>query len=89
MLWTTDGFPPVVNGLSGFTPASQDEIRSQTRHFPDRASVDLLRRYGVRTVVVLRDRVAGTPWADAPDAPVDGLGITRTEIGEAVVFALS
>jgi len=89
MLWTTDGFPPVVNGLSGFTPASQDEIRAQTAHFPDRASVDLLRRYGVRTVVVLRDRVAGTPWADAPDASVDGLGITRTEIGEAVVFSLS
>ncbi|MBX6751415.1 MAG: hypothetical protein IRY85_17420 [Micromonosporaceae bacterium] len=89
MLWTTDGFPPVVNGLSGFTPATQAEIRSQTERFPDRASVDLLRRYGVRTVVVLRDRVAGTPWANAPDAPVDGLGLTRTEIGEAVVYSLS
>jgi hypothetical protein len=89
MLWTTDGFPRVVNGLSGFTPASQAEIRAGTERFPDRASVDLLRRYGVRTVVVLRDRVAGTPWAGAPDATVDGLGITRTEIGDAVVFTLS
>jgi hypothetical protein len=89
MLWSTDQFPEVVNGLAAFTPTSQEEIRSGTHAFPDEASVALLRRYGVRTVVVLRDRIPGTPWAGAADAPVDGLGITRTEIDQAVVFTLS
>jgi hypothetical protein len=78
----------MVNGLSGFVPARQSEIRAGTYTFPDASSVDLLRRYGVRTVVVLRDRVAGTPWADAADRSVEGLDITRTEIGDAVVFSL-
>ncbi len=88
MLWSTDGFPEMVNGLSGFIPASQAEIRAGTHSFPDAASVDLLRRYGVNTVVVLRDQIADTPWAGAADAPVDGLGITRQEIAEAVVYSL-
>jgi hypothetical protein len=89
MAWSTDGFPSMVNGLSGFEPKSQADIRAATATFPDAASVALLRRYGVNTVVVLRDRVAGTPWAGAPDASVDGLGISRQEIADAVVFSLS
>jgi hypothetical protein len=88
MLWSTDGFPQMVNGLSGFVPATQAEIRAGTYAFPDASSVDLLRRHGVRTVVVLRDRIAGTPWAGAADRSVEGLGITRTEIDDAVVFSL-
>ena len=88
MMWSTETFPPMVNGLSGFIPASLAEIRTGTHAFPDAASVALLRRFGVSTVVVLRDRVPGTPWASAPDAPVTGLGITRTEIDNAVVFSL-
>lgn len=88
MLWSTDGFPPIVNGLSGFTPRSQEEMRVGTHSFPDPASVELLRGYGVRTVVVLRDRIAGTPWADAATGSIEGLDITRTEIGSAVVYTL-
>jgi hypothetical protein len=38
--------------------------------------------------VVLKDQVTGTPWQNAPNAPVDGLGVTREEIGNAVVFHL-
>ncbi len=88
MLWSTDGFPPMVNGLSGFTPAAQREIREGTAAFPDAASIELLRRYGVRSVVVLPDRISGTPWEGVPDRPVDGLGITRTEFDGAIVFSL-
>jgi hypothetical protein len=88
MLWSTDGFPPVVNGLSGFTPQVQAAIRAGTRSFPDARSIALLRSYGVRTVVVLRDRIAGTPWAGAADASVAGLDITRTEIENAIVYSL-
>jgi hypothetical protein len=89
MLWSTDGFPRVVNGGSGFTPAKLDQVRQSTQSFPDAASVAYLRELGVRTVIVLRDRVAGTPWERAADAPVDGLDLTRKEIGDAVVFVLS
>jgi hypothetical protein len=88
MLWSTDGFPKIVNGLSGFTPASTEQLRTGTYNFPDPASVTLLRESGVRTVVVLPERIAGTPWAEVVNRPVDGLGITRQQIGDAVVFSL-
>ena len=47
-----------------------------------------LRDLGIRNVVVLRDRIAGTPWETTIDTPVDALGITREEIEGAVVFHL-
>lgn len=88
MFWSTDGFPALVNGTSGFTPTLQAQLRAGTAGFPDAASVRLLRSVGVRSVVVLRDRVAGTPWAGAAGRPVTGLPVTRREIGGAVVFSL-
>jgi hypothetical protein len=88
MLWATDEFPRMVNGGSGFTPVRQEQIRQASQSFPDQSSVTNLRELGVRTVVVLRDRVSGTPWQNAPDAPVEGLDISREEIGNAVVFRL-
>jgi hypothetical protein len=78
----------MVNGLSGFIPASQATIRDGTHDFPDAPSIDLLRHYGVRTVVVLRDRIPGTPWAAAASRPIDGLHITRTEIDDAVIYSI-
>jgi hypothetical protein len=89
MLWATDDFPRMVNGGSGFTPVRQEQIRQASRSFPDQASVTYLRELGVRTVVVLRDRVSGTPWQNAPDAPVEGLDISREEVGDTVVFRLT
>jgi hypothetical protein len=88
MLWTTTGFPRVVNGGSGFTPAGQADTRRRAETFPDPQSVSDLRNLGVRTVVVLRDRVVGTPYEHALTDPVDGLGITRRERGDTVVFDL-
>ncbi|MFF5172331.1 hypothetical protein ACFY3U_06815 [Micromonospora sp. NPDC000089] len=88
MLWTTSRFQQVVNGGSGFTPIRQDEARRVTLSFPDRTSVDYLRSLGVRNVVLLRDQIVGTPWESTIDAPVDALGITREEVGNAVVFRL-
>ncbi|MFB6391583.1 hypothetical protein [Polymorphospora lycopeni] len=88
MLWSTSRFQPVVNGGSGFTPRRLTEIREATASFPDQASVTYLRDIGVRTVVLLRDRVAGTPWQTTIDLPVDSLGIQREDVGEVVVFRL-
>ncbi|MEU1752109.1 hypothetical protein ABZ436_05550 [Micromonospora matsumotoense] len=88
MLWSTSRFPQVVNGGSGFTPKQLDDVRRVTAAFPDQTSVDYLRTLGVRNVVVLRDQIVGTPWEVTVDAPVDQLGITRQQVGNAVVFRL-
>jgi hypothetical protein len=90
MLWATDEFQKMVNGGSGFYPTRQQEIREASKTFPDAASIAYLRERGVKTVVVLRGRVSGTAWESAADAPVEGLGITREDVGEdAVVFHLN
>lgn len=88
MLWSTSRFQDMVNGGSGFTPLRQAEIRQVAESFPNQTSVTYLRDLGVRNVVVLRDRIAGTPWETTIDAPVDALGITREEVGGAVVYRL-
>lgn len=88
MLWSTDGFVPVVNGSASYTPPALTEVRAATATFPDAGSVAFLRDRGVRTVVVHRATAAGTAWAAAADAPVDGLGIERTDAGDVVVFRL-
>ncbi|MEV4386647.1 hypothetical protein AB0J68_13200 [Micromonospora sp. NPDC049580] len=88
MLWSTDGFPDVVNGGSGFTPRQLDDVRRVSQSFPDQTSVDYLRTFGVRTVVLLRSQVPGTPWEITIDAPVESLGITRQDVGDAVVYRL-
>ncbi|MGW5578518.1 hypothetical protein [Micromonospora chokoriensis] len=88
MLWSTSGFPDVVNGGSGFTPRQLDHVRRTSRSFPDQASVDYLRTLGVRHVVLLRGQVGGTPWEITIDEPVDSLGITRQDVGDAVVYRL-
>ncbi|WP_435206724.1 hypothetical protein [Micromonospora sp. bgisy143] len=88
MLWSTDGFPDVANGGSGFTPRQLDDVRRVSQSFPDQMSVDYLRTLGVRTVVLLRDEVPGTPWEITIDAPVESLGVTRQDVGDAVVYRL-
>lgn len=52
MLWSTDGFPTVVNGSSGYNPPDRQDLRDAVKGFPSRGSVGLLRALGVRTVVV-------------------------------------
>jgi hypothetical protein len=88
MLWSTTRFQDVVNGGSGFTPERLTEVREVTAAFPDPASVELLRGMGVRTVILLRDWVAGTPWQNSADIPVDALGIEREDVGNTVVYRL-
>jgi hypothetical protein len=88
MLWTTDGFPKVANGGSGFQPKQQGEIRAAMQTFPDPASVDLLRGLNFKTVVVVRSQVIGTAFERAIDAPIDGLGIERIESGDVVIYKL-
>ncbi|MGW5670244.1 hypothetical protein [Micromonospora sp. NPDC003776] len=88
MLWTTDGFPRVTNGLAGFEPATQAQTRAATASFPDASSVAYLRGIGVRSVVALPDRVAGTPWEGIATRPLDGLGIIREDLDGVLVYHL-
>jgi hypothetical protein len=89
MLWSTDRFEPIVNGNSGFVPRRLAEVREVTATFPDLESIDYLRELGVRTVILLPAKAAGTPWERAAATPVDGLGITREEAGDAIVYRLN
>jgi hypothetical protein len=92
MLWSTTKFQKIVNGGSGFYPADQQEVRNVAKSFPDQASVQYLRGLGIRAVVVLKQQAAGSTdysKAASPDVPLDGLGITRQDMGDTLVYRLS
>jgi hypothetical protein len=89
MMWSTAGFPVMVNGGSSLITPEHQQLRDLMTHFPDAASVDRLRSLGIRSVVVLRDRVAGTPYENTVDVQPAGLGVTgvtRTEVGPDVLY---
>ena len=52
MLATTRSWQPMLNGYSGFKPASYYEHVKQLASFPDQASIDYLRAAGVTHVIV-------------------------------------
>ncbi|HUR35194.1 MAG TPA: hypothetical protein VM032_15430 [Vicinamibacterales bacterium] len=52
MLATTKSFQPMLNGYSGFKPASYYEHVRRLATFPDQASIDYLRTVGVTHVLV-------------------------------------
>jgi hypothetical protein len=87
LLWSTDGFPAMVNGASGYTTPNHQAIRDLMQTFPAPASLELLRRLGIRSVVVVRDRVSGTPYQAALDIPATP-GVTRRDIGPDVLYAI-
>lgn len=91
MLWSTTKFQKMVNGNSGFYPTNQTNTRSIAKTFPDQASVDYLRQIGIRYVLVVKDRAAGGDYANAanPDLPIDGLGITRQDQGDTILYTLN
>ncbi|MCU7728393.1 hypothetical protein ODJ79_32180 [Actinoplanes sp. KI2] len=88
MLWSTNGFPRVPNGLVTFVPTGQERIRSVSMTFPDPASIAALRAAGIRSVVVLPTWLSGTPWEGVPGRPIDGLGISREEIDGTILYQL-
>lgn len=88
MLWSTAGFPRIVNDNAAYIPVPLQQVRA-LHSFPDRPSIRFLRTLGYRTVVLHRDLAAGTPWADSADKDVAGLGIRRRVVDQLVVFDLS
>ena len=98
--FSTDGFPKIANGESTFDIPAEDDLRGGMSGFPDQASVEKLRYYGIRTVVLHTVLPKGLPpeqgWVfpepDHPAAnarkPIAGLGITRRQVGSVVVYEI-
>lgn len=97
--FSTDGFPKIENGNSTFDLPSQDDLRGGMAGFPDKASVEKLRWYGIRTVVLHLERPPGLPplhfsspepadLAAAAAKPVSGLGIARRRVGGLVIYTI-
>jgi hypothetical protein len=83
VLWSTDGFPRLVNGRASFIPRQYAALIRVVASFPDARSVGYLRRLGVRSVTVhppLARRVSA--------APLRGLGLERQRRGGVVRFVL-
>jgi len=89
LLWSTDDFPDIVNGRASTEPDRIAELIAAMDAFPDAATVARLRELGVRSVVLHRDRVGGTPQAGAAQRRIAGLGISRRPLGaELLVYEL-
>jgi hypothetical protein len=101
-LWqyfSTDGFYKIPGGNSTFDIYSVDDLRGGMDAFPDKASVEKLRYYGIRTVVLhLRmprlPGIVGYAHAEPPNAavaaakPIAGLGMTRRQVGSLVIYTI-
>ena len=88
LLWSTDGFPAIVNGRSSLNPAFTARLIERVEPFPDRRTVAFLSRLGVNSVILHANRVNGTPWDAAAGRPVAGLGVTRRDLGDLVVYEI-
>jgi len=88
ILWSTDGFPKLVNGRSSLNPTFTQRLIEDVHGFPNRRTVRLLARTGVRSVVLHADRTEGTPWQGAARRPVGGLPVTRTRRDGLLIYEL-
>ncbi len=88
LLWSSDGFPALVNGRSSTNPVYTASLISGSREFPDAESVELLRSEGVRSVVLHTRRADGTAWEDAAARPIAGLPLTRERLGDVIVYEI-
>jgi hypothetical protein len=98
--FSTDGFYKIPIGNSTFDMPQVDDLRGGMNGFPDKASVEKLRYYGIKTVVlhtVLPKELPpehGPVIAEPPDPaaaakkPIAGLGITRRQVGSLVIYEI-
>jgi hypothetical protein len=98
--FSTNGFYKIPIGNSTFDMPSVDDLRGGMRNFPDRASVEKLRYYGIRTVVLHTVTYNELPPQHglvipeppnpvaAAAKPVAGLGVTRRRVGSIVIYEI-
>jgi hypothetical protein len=88
LLWSTDGFPDMVNGRASTEPELTEDAIDAMDTFPDPPSVALLLELGVRSVVLHTDRVAGTPQANAAAAPIGNLPLIKRRLSGGLIVYL-
>jgi hypothetical protein len=97
--YSTDGFYKIPVGNSTFDIPQVDDLRGGMSGFPDRASVEKLRYYGIRTVVLHLQMpklpgIVGYALAEPPNVqaaaakPIAGLGVTRRRVGSLVIYEI-
>ncbi|HEY4450625.1 MAG TPA: hypothetical protein VGN13_03385 [Solirubrobacteraceae bacterium] len=97
--FSTDGFYKIPIGNSTFDIPAVDDLRGGMSGFPDRASIEKLRYYGIRTVVLHLTMPAlpgihGYAIAEPPNPaaaaakPVAGLGVVRRKVGSLVIYEI-
>ncbi len=97
--FSTDGFPKIADGNSTFDLPAEDDLRGGMSGFPDRASIEKLRYYGIHTAVLhlklpTLPGLHGYETAEPPNVnaaaakPVKGLGVTRRQVGSVVIYEI-
>jgi hypothetical protein len=101
-LWqyfSAGGFYKIPVGNSTFDIPTLDDLRGGMNGFPDRASVEKLRWYGIKTVVLhtVMPQLPGLKSPEVPEPPdyaaaalkpIAGLGITRRRVGTIVIYTI-
>ncbi len=98
--FSTDGFYDIPIGNSTFDMPAVDDLRGGMYGFPDQASIEKLRYYHVKTVVLHLGKIPDLPpdhgleIPEPPDPaaaaakPIAGLGITRRQVGSSVIYEI-
>jgi hypothetical protein len=97
--FSTDGFYKIPIGNSTFDIPGVDDLRGGMSGFPDKASIEKLRFYGIKTVVLhltmpVLPGIHGYALAEPPNTaaaaakPVAGLGVTRRQVGSLVIYEI-
>jgi hypothetical protein len=89
MWWSTDRFPQVANGTSGFPTQELEELRAAAASLPAPDALARLRRSGIASLVLLPDALAGTRYAALDAMSLAGLaGVSVEQRADAVVLRL-
>ena len=88
VLWSTDGFPEIVNGRGSFIPREFVDVMRVTRTFPDERSVAALRKLGVASVTVHLRHAGPRLRKAALTGSLRGLGLDRERRAGTVLFRL-
>jgi hypothetical protein len=101
-LWqyfSVDGFYKIPVGNSTFDLPRLDDLRGGMQGFPDKGSIEKLRYYGIKTVV-LHTTMPVLPGLHAPEVPeppdyataankpIAGLGISKRRVGSIVIYEI-